>query len=174
MSVLRFCTSSTRMLLSSLSAFGLYLEYCTNNEQIYNSSSQKFQFSAECFIVVKKYWFSLKVPAVLWFLRSSDDRPNVPHAFQSPLHISSPFCHRSLSWLWWWWPNVTYAVQPLHHIPYCWWWWSISPNPIVKRVKHIILISIMIAGVFDRDAPADLLASKPMLYSVGRLSTAYK
>jgi len=29
-------------------------------------------------------------------------------------------------------------------------------------------------GVFDRDAPADLLASKPMLYSVGRLSTAYK
>jgi len=29
-------------------------------------------------------------------------------------------------------------------------------------------------GVFDRDAPADLLASSPRLYSVGRLSTAYK
>ena len=29
-------------------------------------------------------------------------------------------------------------------------------------------------GVFDRDAPADLLASQPHLYSVGRLSTAYK
>jgi len=29
-------------------------------------------------------------------------------------------------------------------------------------------------GVFDRDAPADLLSSSPHLYSVGRLSTVYK
>jgi len=29
-------------------------------------------------------------------------------------------------------------------------------------------------GVFDRDAPADLLSSSPYLYSVGRLSTVYK
>merc|ERR1719228_886179 len=29
-------------------------------------------------------------------------------------------------------------------------------------------------GVFDRDAPADLLSSSPDLYSVGRLSTVYK
>jgi len=29
-------------------------------------------------------------------------------------------------------------------------------------------------GVFDRDAPADLLSSSPPLYSVGRLSTVYK
>jgi len=29
-------------------------------------------------------------------------------------------------------------------------------------------------GVFDRDSPSDLLQSKPSLYSVGRLSTAYK
>jgi len=29
-------------------------------------------------------------------------------------------------------------------------------------------------GVFDRDSPSDLLASKPSLYSVGRMSTAYK
>jgi phospholipid-translocating ATPase len=29
-------------------------------------------------------------------------------------------------------------------------------------------------GVFDRDAPADLLSSSPQLYSVGRLSTVYK
>ena len=29
-------------------------------------------------------------------------------------------------------------------------------------------------GVFDRDAPADLLSSSPDLYAVGRLSTVYK
>merc|ERR1719481_2295894 len=29
-------------------------------------------------------------------------------------------------------------------------------------------------GVFDRDSPSDLLQSKPSLYSVGRMSTAYK
>ena len=41
------------------------------------------------------YLISFQVPAVLWLLRPSDDRPNVPYALQPSLHLPSPLCHRS-------------------------------------------------------------------------------
>ena len=44
------------------------------------------------------YPISIQVPAVLWLLRPSDDRPNVPYALQPSLHLPSPLCHRSAPW----------------------------------------------------------------------------